>query len=205
MANTNAPFGFLPIAPNGAALTPSYGLITAVIDKDNTNVIAKGDPALKLATGYVDRINTTNDNTANAHLYAGIFWGCSYLSIAQGRKVNSSYWPGSDAANDVTAFLLPLAGAPAMQFLVQSDGSPFTFADIGQNCYPLYAAPTAQGVHRRSGVTLDQGELAVTAGIPWKIEGLYSDIAAPGENGTDDTSNFNIAIVSFNAYQMTGI
>ncbi len=204
MANTDAPFGVLPLGLNNSAVTPSFGLKKFIVDKDDTKVIARGDPCVKLATGYVERIASA-PNTQGAHLYAGIFWGCSYLSIAQGRKVESAFWPGSDAAADVEALLVPLIGSPPGLFMVQSDGTAITFADIGLNAQVNYAAPTSQGVFRRSGVTLDQGSINTTATFPFKIEGLYSDIVPSGQNGADDTTDYNIVLVSFNAQQATGI
>lgn len=204
MANTNAPFGILPLGINNSVATPSFGLEKVIVDKDDTKVIARGDPLIKLNTGYVTRIASA-PNTQDAYLYAGIFWGCSYVSVAQQRKVQSAYWPGSDAANDVDVLMVPLMGSTPMKFIVQSDGTAIAFGDIGLNCQVNYAAPTSQGVFRRSGVTLDQGSIATTSTFPFKIEGLYSDIAASGENGTDNTTDYNIAIVSFNVYQAQGI
>ncbi len=204
MANTNAPFGLMPWGLTNSPATPSFPLIERKIAAANTNVIAKGDPCSSLTTGYIDRITTGNDSTLVASDYAGVFWGCTYLSIAAGRKVWSQYWPGGDAADDPVAQLVPLAGATPGLFMIQSSGSPITFADIGANAYMLYAAPTSAGLFRRSGVTLDQGSLNTTAAFPLQIVGLLSQYSASGAPGTDDASNYNIAIVSFNGLQLTG-
>lgn len=203
MANTNAPFGLLPLGLNNAPSTPSFGLISRTIDKDNTNVIARGDPCIDLVTGYIDRVSGT-PVTSVASRYVGVFWGCEYLSIAAGRKVVSAYWPGSDAAADVKALLVPLIGSTPGLFMIQTLLDPVTFADLGANGQFSYAAPTSQGVFRRSGVTLDT-TLNTTATFPLRIEGLWSSYAPPGQPGTDDTSNYNIAVVSFNAQQATGL
>ena len=203
MANTNAPFGILPLGLNNSPSTPSFGLIEKTIDADNTNVIARGDPCIQLATGYIDRISGTPDTSA-ASLYVGIFWGCSYLSIAAGRKVVSAFWPGSDAASDPKALLVPLIGSTPGLFIAQSLLTELTFADIGRNLQPSYAAPTSQGVFRRSGVTIDT-TTNTTSSFPFRLENLYSAIAAPNENGTDDTTDYNILVISFNAQQATGV
>jgi hypothetical protein len=205
MANTNAPFGLLPLGLNNSPATPSFGLIERIIDADNTNVITRGDPCLRLTTGYIDRITTGNDSTAVVSDYAGVFWGCEYMSVAQQRKVVSTFWPGADAASDVKALLVPLAGATPGLFMIQSSGTAIGFDDIGANAYMTYAAPTSQGVVRRSGVVLDQASLNTTPGFPLRIEGLWSSYAPAGSPGTDDTTDYNIAVVSFNNAQLTGV
>lgn len=204
MANTDAPFGLMPLGLNNSPATPSFGLIERIIDADDTNVITRGDPVIKLNTGYITRIASA-PNTQAASLYAGIFWGCEYMSVAAQRKVVSTFWPGSDAAADVKALIVPLMGSSPGLFMIQSDGTAITFADIGLNAQVNYAAPTSQGVVRRSGVTLDQGSINTTATFPFKIEGLWSDYAPAGSPGTDDTTDYNIAVVSFNGYQADGI
>lgn len=204
MANADAPFGLMPLGLHNTPSTPSFGLIRRLIKSDNTNVIARGDPCLSLSTGYVDRITTANDSTAVASDYVGVFWGCEYISVAQQRKVVSAYWPGSDAAEDVKVLLVPLMGSTPGLFMIQSSGTAITFANIGENAYMTYAAPVSQGVFRRSSVVLDQASLNTTATFPLRIEGLWSDYAPTGQNGTDNTTDYNIAVVSFNALQATG-
>lgn len=203
MANTNSPFGLLPLGLTNAPSTPSFPYIDRVIDKDNTDVITRGDPCKSLSTGYIGRTSGTPD-TDPAYLYCGVFWGCEYLSISQGRKVFSTFWPGSDAAEDVTAKLIPLAGATPGLFMIQALLTPVAFADIGLNGQFSYAAPPSTGLYRKSGVTLDT-TLATTADFPLRVVGLLSQQSASGSPGTDDASNYNIAIVSFNNAQLQGI
>lgn len=203
MANTNAPFGLMPWGLTNSPATPSFPLIERKIAAANTNVIAKGDPCIDLNTGYIDRVSGTPVTSA-ASLYCGVFWGCTYLSIAAGRKVWSQYWPGGDAADDPVALLVPLMGATPGLFMIQALLTPVAFADIGRNGQFSYAAPTSAGLFRRSGVTLDT-TTNTTATFPLRIVGLLSQYSASGAPGTDDASNYNIAIVSFNSLQVTGI
>src|SRR3984957_14588933 len=100
MANLSAPFGFQPEGTVGGSTT-------------NT-AIFKGDavvPVTTSVTGYITQA------TASTVALAGVFWGCTYLSVSQGRKVWLPYWPGSDAASDVTAYVLD---DPQMVFTVQA-------------------------------------------------------------------------------------
>lgn len=203
MANTNAPFGLMPWGLTNSPATPSFPIIERKIAAANTNVIAKGDPCIDLNTGYIDRVSGTPVTSA-ASLYCGVFWGCTYLSIAAGRKVWSQYWPGGDAADDPVAQLVPLMGATPGLFMIQTLLTPVAFADIGRNGQFSYAAPTSAGLFRRSGVTLDT-TTNTTATFPLRIVGLLSQYSASGAPGTDDASNYNIAIVSFNSLQVTGI
>ncbi len=203
MANTNAPFGLMPWGLTNSPGTPSFPIIERKIASANTNVIAKGDPCIDLNTGYIDRVSGTPVTSA-ASLYCGVFWGCTYLSVAAGRRVWSQYWPGGDAADDPIAQLIPLMGATPGLFMIQALLTPVAFADIGRNGQFSYAAPTSAGLFRRSGVTLDT-TTNTTATFPLRIVGLLSQYSASGAPGTDDASNYNVAIVSFNSLQVTGI
>jgi len=203
MANVNAPFGLLPYGLNNSPSTPSFPTITRKIAQANTNVLAKGDPCIDLNTGYIDR-TTGTPVTSAASLYCGVFWGCEYVSVSQGKKVWSTYWPGGDAAGDATAYLVPLMGATPGVFMIQALADPVVFADIGRNGQFSYAAPSGGGIYKKSGVTLDT-TTNTTATWPLRIIGLLSQISAPGAPGTDDTASYNIALVSFNSLQVTGI
>lgn len=224
MANVLAPFGFRHIGfMEGAA--PTYGMRRRKIALGNTNPIFHGDPVVSLNTGYIAQASS------NSTQIAGIFQGCEYLSVSQGRKVRSPYWPGSDASADVDCFIMDTAGA---YFLSQSNGSPILLANVDNNIGFFIAtggaaAPTAgsgQGntSNGLSGSLLDvagtnsggTGAINTTATLPFRIIRLYSDDMIQGSpalggtsfNGTDNATNFNMAIVAFNnvdARSQTGI
>lgn len=192
MANTNAPFGFKLIGNQGG-VAPNFGLITAKIASNDTTAIYHQDPVKMLNTGYVAQWTAS---TAVSQLW-GIFQSCKYYNSAIGRVVNSPYWPGANASGDVTAYLIPcvLAGV-APQFLVQSSGTAFSQADVGAVAdVSVGTGSTIGGCF--SGATLDQGTLGTTATLPFRIVGLYSDIAAAGAPGSEAAS-YNWAIVSAN-------
>jgi hypothetical protein len=200
MANTNSPFGLRLLGVNSGG-TPSFNLITATIDKDDTQVAYRGDGMESLTTGYVHAI--TAAGTA-ASQWAGIFWGCEYLSTALGRRVQSSYWPGSDAAADVTAYLIPLSGHPAVEFVAQATSTAIAFEDIGENVDIGYAAGTAYTGWAKSGTTIAQSTLGTGATLPFRIVDLWSNRTLSGEPGTDDTSSYNWVVVRFNSLGETG-
>ena len=181
MANTNAPFGFRQYAGNGSA--PTYEQNVRKIKSDNTTAIYFGDPVSNLNTGYITRA------TAGTAQISGIFAGCKYLSTSQKRTVWSNYWPGSDAAADVEAYIID---DPNAQFLVQAGGTAIGLADMGLNIqFNLGTGNANTGI---SGAFVESP--AVTATLPFRIIGF--DVDPPGSNGTDITSAYNYVIVAFN-------
>lgn len=193
MANTNAPFGFRDFQGNIGGASPNAAQIVRQIAYNDTTKIFNGDPVKSLSTGYVAQWTAS---TAVSQL-AGIFVGCSYLSVAYGNTRWSRYWPGADVASGsiVSAYLVPCNLAAPGLFMVQSSGTAFSIADIGANAdVTIGTGSTATG---QSGASLDQATLAGTATLPFRIVGLYSDYGPPGSSGTEAAS-YNWAIVAAN-------
>lgn len=203
MANTNQPFGLLPLGLNNAQVTPSYGLKPAKFASNLTVKAGRGDGLKRLATGYVDPIVAAG--TA-ASQWAGIFWSCSYLSISQGKRITTPYWPGGDNSGEVDVLMIPLTGSGANPlFYAQTLSTAIVFADQGANVDIAYAAPTVVGVTARSNTTLAQSTLGTSNALPWIVEGLWSDLVPAGQPGTDDASSYNWVIVAFNGTAITGL
>lgn len=190
MANVLAPFGFRHMGNTDGA-SPTFGMITRQVAFNDTTKIFTGDPVKSLATGFVSQWTAA---TAVSQL-AGIFNGCSYLSIAQAKYVWSPYWPGSDVASTsvVTAYLIPCNLSVPGQFLVQVSGStPIAFIDIGQNVdVAVGTGSTLTGI---SGATADFATLGVTATLPFRVMGLYAGVG----NGSDSTSVNDWIVVAAN-------
>jgi hypothetical protein len=195
MANTNAPFGFVPYRGNGAA--PTYELSTRLIKSDNTTKIFQGDPVIPLTTGYIGQMSA--GGTVRCE---GIFSGCKYLSTSAKRTVWSNYWPGADASSDVEAYLY---SNPQMQFEVQSADtggtSAVVFANIGEYInigygIGLSGTPNGNTANGLSTASVDQDTLATTVTHPFIVVGLVE--APPGAEGTDIATEYNRVIVAFN-------
>lgn len=184
MANTNAPFGFRQVSGTGSA--PTYEQVTMAIASSNTTAIYYGDavvPVTGSATGYIKQA------TASTVALAGIFYGCSYLSISQKRTVWSNYYPGSDAAGDVTAYVV---NDPNAKFVVQAGGTNVGFSKIGQNIQlNVGTGNSANGI---SGMYVESP--ATTATLPFRVVDIVTQ--PPGANGTDATAAYNYVIVQFN-------
>lgn len=181
MANNNAPFGFSQCATlNGPV---NFRISTRKIAAGNNTPIFQGDavvPVTGTATGYIARA------TAGAVALAGVFLSCSYQSLAQKKTVYSNYWPGSDAAGDVSALVVD---DPMATFLVQAGPVNIGAGKIGQNAQlNVGAGSTATGY---SGMFIDT--VGITATFPFII------VDVPGlPVNADPTLAYNDLIVGFN-------
>ena len=189
MANTLSPFGFSPAGTVGG-FTPNYRLSKRLIASTYATAIYSGDavmPVTSSATGYVIQY------APGTVPVAGIFWGCEYNSISQGRSAFSPYWPGSDSNGDVTALIID---DPQAMFLVQSGytGGPITQANVNQNA-TIISSPTGTTYGGRSGMALAQP--TTTSTLPFTIVSLATDLPS-GVNGGDTTTAYNYVYVTFN-------
>jgi hypothetical protein len=186
LANVNAPNGFQYFGrQEGGA--PTAGLTTRLIASTDTAAVGYGDPVTSLGTGYVTA------STAGTTQIDGIFYGCEYLSTALGRIVWSQFYPGSGAGADVKAYI---CSDPDAEFVVQSDNTAIAFADTQANInFVAGSVNTATGF---SGAAVGQSTISTTSTLPFRIVGLLSQYAPPGNNGTDNTSAFNRVIVAPN-------
>jgi hypothetical protein len=193
MANANTPFGFSQYSGTGSA--PTYEQIAVKIAYNATNIFY-GDPVEPDTNGYVVQGDGT---TGNAGI-AGIFVGCKYLSVSQKRVVWSNYWPGSDVASSQTVEGY-IVNDPNAKFLVQSDSTGLTQADVNLNIgYAIGTGNTASGI---SGAYVTGA--ATTATLPFRVISLVVD--PPGSAGTE-AGAYNRAIVAFNnvaTKSLTGI
>lgn len=211
MANVNAPFGLKPLT-SATGAPSNYEMRQATIAYNDATVIYRGDPVKMLSTGYISQ---WSNGTAVSQLW-GVFWGCEYLSTAQGKKVFSQIWPGADVAStaqsSITAFIIPCNQAIAGTFLVQSDGTGVAFADIGQNADITLG--TGNSLTGQSGAYLSN--LGTGATLPFRIMGLYGGPAGSGgfggiqpsstnPYGGSATGAYNWVVVSANNTGSTGI
>jgi hypothetical protein len=102
--------------PNGAFTITSATATTAVIANSGSTAAATSSASTPVVTVFVP--------------VAGVFAGCKYLSVSQKRTNWSNYWPGSDAATDVEAYVIT---DPNARFLVQTGNSSTTATAMGQN------------------------------------------------------------------------
>jgi hypothetical protein len=198
MANTNSPFGLRPLGVNGAA-QPTFQLANGKIAAGNTHTISRGSLLIRLNTGYLDQW-TAGQPVSYA---VGVFWGSKYLSSALNRTTQNTYWPGGDSASDVTVYYIPFT-FPSPLFVVQANAAAIPFSAVGLNADLVVGTDTVKGSLGVSGATLNSTP-GTTATLPFRIEGLWSDYAPATTPGTDNTSPYNLVVVSANTAQSTGI
>jgi hypothetical protein len=191
MANVQSPFGFRQFTGTGSA--PTYEQVTFSGGIDfNAAAIFEGDPVQRAGAGDGTIIPST---TAATIATCGVFKGCKYLSTSQKRTVWSNYWPGTDvvvgAQPTIEAYVI---NDPNAQFVVQSDATGATQAQMGSNVnHNMGTGNVANGL---SGAFITPGTTAaVTATLPWRMVRLLVD--PPGSNGTQ-TGAFNYVVVAFN-------
>ncbi len=192
MANTFAPNGFLQYQ-GGAGGAPTFAQSTRKIASGNSTAIFTGDPVMPVigtATGYITQ------GAAGTTVLAGIFVGCKYLSTSQKRTVWSAYWPGSDAANDVEAYVID---DPNARFVVQSSGTGFPVTGTAttqtsgvQGQYAQFTIGTGNTSTGRSGAYISSVGTTVT--FPF----IIVDYATSFGNGGDPTTQYCNLIVGFN-------
>lgn len=206
MANTNAPFGFRWHGLSGDAVSPSSGLIVVKVATGVGVTFGQGDPVMRLTSGYCSAL------TRGTVLYnlVGVFNSCEYYQTSSARKVWKNYYPTGDATGDVTVYLEPALGSINPRFIVQSSGAgAITLGNVGMNIDIASGTSTAGTVtsgYYRSACTIDTlANVTTTSTAPFRIVGLYSDIAGHGSPGADTASAYNWVIVEANNSQTTGV
>lgn len=212
MANTNNPYGLLPFQ-SAVGSASNFENVQKQIAYNDTTVIYRGDPVKLLSTGYISQWTAATD----AKYFAGVFWGCTYLSSSQGKVVQSQIWPGADVASTaqstIVAQIIPTGmGAGAALFRAQSDSTGVAFADIGSNAE--ITVGTGSALTGQSGAYLSG--VATTATLPVTIIGLYGGLPGAGgfmgvqpsstnPYGGSATGAYNWVIVRPNAAALLGI
>lgn len=194
MANTVATFGFQPVETTGGPA--NFRMSVRRIISTNSTAIYKGDavvPVTSTLTGYIAQA------TASTVELAGIFWGCKYLSTSQKRTVWSNYWPGSDTAYDVEAYVIDdpnarfLVSTAATGYAVTGTAATWTSAPaLGKNFQlNVGTGSTSTGL---SGMYADT--VGTTNTYPFKMVDFY--YGPPGSNGSDPTTAYCWIICGFN-------
>lgn len=182
MANTFAPFGFQQYSGTGSS--PTYEQVTR-LGQYNAAALYAGDPLYPLADGTVAK------GTPGTDQIAGVFVGCKYLSVSQKRVVWNNYWPGTDVASGQYVEIY-LVNDPNAQFVVQSDGTGLTLADVGANVQFAYG--TGNTLNGQSGAYVLTPGTANT--LPFKVVSIVTTPVMGASNPTPGA--YAYAVVAFN-------
>jgi len=207
MANTFAPFGFAESGRLGAQ--PNYQISKRYILYNTPTPIFFGDPIVQLSSGYIAQASTPNAQIA------GIFGGCTYMSISQKKIVESQWWPGTADVAQASGYEVAakVIDDPVAVFRVATGPGaatgPLGQALVGATCAfafgPSLTGGYANGNPSLNGVSTACIDMVTTppsvvAGgnnYPFKVVEIIRD--PPGANGTDPTTPFNWVYVTFNA------
>lgn len=182
MANTTGNMGFKHIGflPGSA---PDYQLQAKKISSGNATAIYRGDPVV-FSSGYIVAA------TVGTGQVDGVFDGCTFTDSSGLTK----WQPFCPASQTATAYVL---AAPGSMFVAQANATAISQANINKNVgFAIGTGSTVGGGF--SGYTLDAGQIGTTNTLPFRLVNLYSDIAPSGVNGTDNSSSYNMAVVTFN-------
>lgn len=183
MANVLSPKGFSPSNfTNG--VSGNFGLVPGKMAY-NASACYKGDPVI-LSSGKI-AVATVTGNTGAA--VVGIADSFSWVSIAQGRRVWQSYYPGNDSQGNADVDIL-FNGHPDALFDVQVNAGPAVQADIGS--FFNFASGSGNTYSGLSGFSLDYSTKNASQGsLPFVLQAIYT---APG---TDPASAYNMVRVGF--------
>lgn len=202
MANTSAPFGFRQFGQREGS-APTAGLEKRVISSANTTPVFTGDVVgLSTTAPYITTLGATGGIT---NVVEGVFLGCEYFNSNVNRVTWNSYWPGSGATGDVTAYI---CSNPEELYIAQgSTGGVLGSSVIGFGI-PFSITGSSQG-----NTLTGQSVMTVTSSLvtglssnsPFKIIDIYSNYAPPGVNGTSTGSEgLQIVVVQqSNAFRKT--
>jgi hypothetical protein len=181
MANTSGPFGFRQFGHRDGS-APTMGLERRFISSGATFPVFTGDTVVNSTTApYIVGGGST---TAITTTIEGVFQGCEYYNTNVGRVTWSSYWPGSGATGDVTAYI---CSDPEMTYISQgSTGGVLGSTVIGFGI-PMSITGSSLG-NTLSGQSVQTVQSSLVTGLTsnaqFVIVDLYSNFAPAGVNGT---------------------
>lgn len=184
MSNTNSPSGFKS-SNFAAGSEPNYGLTPGKMAY-NASAVYRGDPLI-LSSGKV-AVATVTGGTGAA--VAGIAESFTWVSIAQGRRVWQSYYPGNDSQGNADVDVLYQAHPNALFTVQINTGGPAVQADVGS--FFNFATGSGSTYSGQSGFSLDYSTKNASQGsLPFV---LYSIVQAPQ---SDPASDYNLVVVGF--------
>lgn len=208
------------IVISGATGAGLNGAFTITASSASAGTVTVANPSLAASQ------TSTASGTVTVYVpVVGIFAGCRYTSTTQKKPIPMDYWPGSDASNDVQAYVIT---DPNAQFSVCTGNSNTTatavgLANVGQNIgfnYSNYNGSNSNGNTNTQLSTMfaDQYSLIANSAqgapanqfLPFRIISLQNYI--PGQtsplasiNGNDSTTAYNRIVVGFNYSMQRGL
>lgn len=185
MANTSAPMGFKQFGRREGG-APTAGFDRKFVSSGATIPIFTGDTVCRTTTApYVTSAGSTTGITT---LIEGVFLGCKYYNSNVGRTVWNSYWPGSGATGDVTAYVCT---DPDQQYIVQGSTGGVLGSSVIGFMVPMSVTNSSLG-STLTGQSVMTVQSSLVTGLSsngqFQIVDIYSNVAPPGVNGTSTGS-----------------
>jgi hypothetical protein len=177
MANTAEKFGLKPVRKLDGSPFINAQNRYRIANNYNTAVF-QGDLVVPLATGTIAR------HTANTSDHViGVFNGCFYTDPTTQKPTYANYYPGSVAADDITAFVID---DPSVVYKIDSDGA-FAVADIFKNF-----SVTTGGGNTKTGISEVQLDYSVSGtNASFMLQAF--DISQDVDN--DDAGSANVDVL----------
>ena len=188
MANVSEKFGLRPYRKlDGTPLVGAQNRYT--IANNYGTAIYQGDLVQPTTAGNIER-HTANTSDA----VVGVFNGCFYTDPTTQKPTFSNYYPGSVAADDITAFVVD---DPDAVFLIDADEA-FTRANLFAN----YSVTNTTGV-TQTGISKVQLDVSATGtAATFVVQAI--DISQDPDNSDTATSNANILVRINNHFYRSG-
>jgi hypothetical protein len=156
-------------------LTPVKHLVGGVIRMNTymnytiasayNTALYQGDPVKLVAGGTIER-------AAAGDKIVGVFSGVQYTDSVSGEVKYTAYWPASQTATNITAYVWD---DPFLMFKAEADQdtTALVAADVGFNADIIVAAGSS--VTKRSGTSIDSSTGATTATLVFRIVGTAQE------------------------------
>jgi len=178
MANSNGSFGLRPIGIVGQGANTTGATQYRIASNNNTKMY-QGSPVIPIAGGTISVAQAAaGGNVA----FLGIFWGCEFVRLSDGKKIFSASWQGTAAGADpvfpITAFVYD---NPMQTFTIATSNvvaAVNTEAEVRAMVFKNIAMATATAGNDTSGIstaTADLNTVANTAALQLRVIGVQED------------------------------
>ena len=190
MANSNGAYGLRPVGIVGQGANTTGATQYRIASNNNTKMY-QGSPVIPIAGGTISVAQAAaGGNVA----FLGVFWGCEFVRLSDGKKIFSASWQGTAAGADpvfpITAFVYD---NPMQTFTIATSnvvGARNTEAEVRAAVFKNINFATATAGNNTSGIssaTADLNTVATTAAHKLRIIGIQDD---------PDNADFTVAGIS---------
>ena len=178
MANSNGSFGLRPIGIVGQGANTTGATQYRIASNNNTKMY-QGSPVIPIAGGTISEAQAAAGGNVGL---LGVFWGCEFVRLSDGKKIFSASWQGTAAGADttfpVTAFVYD---NPMQTFTIATSNvvaAVNTEAEVRAMVFKNIAMATATAGNDTSGIstaTADLNTVANTAALQLRVIGVQED------------------------------